>query len=175
MFELLPLNVFVGVNVKKQELTWRQGRGRKKGAKQGHEICVSCRLLRLISTHKQHYTLIKMHFVCFQHWAFCKTVQPKDWNQACSAAEDFMGRLLSKYKSKEDNERWSGRQLPELLPGVYLVVFWFFFCSQLKRFRIQQNTEDECKIGSVGTSVVNGPLSSELKSASAAPDLGFPC
>lgn len=98
---------------------------RKMGVKQEFEICVyfhvSCRLLRLICTCKQHDTFIKMHFVSFQHWAFCQTVQPKDWNQGCSTSEDFMGRLLSKYKSKEDNERRSGRE-------VVRNITWRLFC-----------------------------------------------
>lgn len=85
---------------------------------------VSCQLLRLINTCKQHYAFIKMHFAFFQHWAFRQTVQPKDWNQACSTYEDVMGRLLSKYKSKEDNEKWSGR---EVVKNVTWVLFCFLF------------------------------------------------
>lgn len=151
---------------KKQEQMWRWVGEKKKGAKQGREVCVSCHLPRLISTCKQHYALIKVHFVSFQHWAFCKTVQPKDWNQTCSAAEDFMGRLLSKHKSKEDNERWSGRE-------IVRTITWGWFSCFFPASAVQDTAK--YRTVNVGTSVANGPLSSELKSASSAPDLGFLC
>lgn len=93
---------------------------------------ISCLLLRLISACKQHYTFIKIHFVSFQHWAFCQTVQPKDWNQACSTSEDFMGRLLSKYKSKEDNERWSGRKVIRNITWflIFIIIIFLIVCSE---------------------------------------------
>lgn len=57
-------------------------------------------------------------------------------------------------------------RLSELLPGVDLVGF--FPASAV------QDTAKHRTVN-VGTSVANGPLSSELKSASSAPDLGFLC
>lgn len=73
---------------------------------------------------EKHYTFIKIRFLCFQNWTFCQTVQPKNWNQACSTSEDFMGRLLSKYKSKEDNERWSGME--KKYNRIFILEFFFF-------------------------------------------------